>query len=152
MSALLALSPPQPPGAPHPRFPVESRGFPELPAPFLNERRTRGPFQSCVQEIRGISLVFREMWDTANLPSSLPRSPLLLRVAPCSRQRTWAENDRANARSKLCLFLLLRMEFFSQETARYQSSVGTLKFNSAYMYNSAVIRPISKAEYKTFTT
>jgi hypothetical protein len=24
--------------------------------------------QSCVQEIRGISLVFREMWDTAGLP------------------------------------------------------------------------------------
>jgi hypothetical protein len=63
-----ALSPHQSPGAPHPRFPVEFRGFPELHAPFLKERRTRGPFQSCVQEIRGISLVFREMWDTAGLP------------------------------------------------------------------------------------
>jgi hypothetical protein len=38
-------------GAPYPRFPVEFRGFPELHAPFLGERRTRGPFQSCVQEI-----------------------------------------------------------------------------------------------------
>jgi hypothetical protein len=47
---------------------VKFRGFPELPAPFLEERRTRGPIQSCVQEIRGISLVFREMWDTAGLP------------------------------------------------------------------------------------
>ncbi len=57
------LSPPPSPGAPHPRFPVEFRGFPELHAPLLKERRTRGPVQSCVQEIRGISLVFREMWD-----------------------------------------------------------------------------------------
>jgi hypothetical protein len=61
-------SQPRSPGAPHPRFPVEFRGFPELYAPFLKERRTRGPFQSCVQEIRGISLVSREMWDTAGLP------------------------------------------------------------------------------------
>jgi hypothetical protein len=30
----------------------------------LKERRTRGPVQYIVQEIRGISLVFREMWDT----------------------------------------------------------------------------------------
>jgi hypothetical protein len=42
-------------GAPHPRFPVKSRGFPELHAPFLDERRTRFPVQSCEQEIRGIS-------------------------------------------------------------------------------------------------
>jgi hypothetical protein len=34
----------------------------------FKERRTRGPVQSCVQEIRGISLVFCEMWDTAGLP------------------------------------------------------------------------------------
>jgi hypothetical protein len=27
--------------------------------------------QGCVQEIRGISLVFREMWDTAALPLQL---------------------------------------------------------------------------------
>jgi hypothetical protein len=51
-------------GAPHPRFPVEVSGFPTLHAPFLKERRTRSPVQGCVQEIRGISLVFREMWDT----------------------------------------------------------------------------------------
>jgi hypothetical protein len=30
----------------------------------LKERRTRGSVQYIVQEIRGISLVFREMWDT----------------------------------------------------------------------------------------
>jgi hypothetical protein len=30
-----------------------------------------GLVQSGVQEIRGISLVFREMWDTTGLPSSL---------------------------------------------------------------------------------
>ncbi len=34
----------------------------------LKERRTRGPIQSCVQEIRGISLVFGEMWDSTALP------------------------------------------------------------------------------------
>jgi hypothetical protein len=47
---------------------VEFGGFPEIPAPFLKERRTRDAVQSCVQEIRGISLAFREMWDTAGLP------------------------------------------------------------------------------------
>jgi hypothetical protein len=30
----------------------------------LKERRTRSLVQGRVQEIRGISLVFREMWDT----------------------------------------------------------------------------------------
>jgi hypothetical protein len=30
----------------------------------LKKRRTRGSFQCGVQEIRGISLVFREMWDS----------------------------------------------------------------------------------------
>jgi hypothetical protein len=54
-------------GAPHPRFPVKPVGFRTLHAPFLKERRTRGPVQRSVQEIRGISLVFREMWDTADL-------------------------------------------------------------------------------------
>jgi hypothetical protein len=39
------------------------------------ERRTRGSFQSCVQEIRGISLVFREMWDTAGLTLTLVAVP-----------------------------------------------------------------------------
>jgi hypothetical protein len=33
----------------------------------LEERRTSIPVQRRVQEIRGISLVFREMWDTTNL-------------------------------------------------------------------------------------
>ena len=44
----------------------------KLYAPFLKERRTRGRVQSCVQEIRGVSLVFREMWDitAADLHSS----------------------------------------------------------------------------------
>jgi hypothetical protein len=50
------------PGAPYPRFPVELSGFRELHAPFLKERRTSGLVRCCVQEIRGISLVFREMW------------------------------------------------------------------------------------------
>jgi hypothetical protein len=64
---LLYLNRPQIPGAPHSRFPVKCREFRELHAPFLKERRTRGLVQGCVQEIRGISLVFREMWDTTAL-------------------------------------------------------------------------------------
>jgi hypothetical protein len=35
-----------------------------LQAPFLKEGRTRSLVQRSEQEIRGISLVFREMWDT----------------------------------------------------------------------------------------
>jgi hypothetical protein len=62
----------QHPGAPHPRFPVKRRGFRELHAPFLKERRTRGYVQGSVQEIRGISLVFCEMWDTTNLTLRFP--------------------------------------------------------------------------------
>ena len=54
-------------GAPHPRFPVKLGGFRALHAPFLKERRTRGLVHGSVQEIRGISLVFREMWDTTEL-------------------------------------------------------------------------------------
>jgi len=62
-----ASDPPQTPGAPHPRFPVRLSGFDELYAPFLKERRTRGLVRCSVHEIRGISLVFREMWDTTAL-------------------------------------------------------------------------------------
>ena len=62
------------PGAPHPRFPVKLSGFRAPHAPFLKERRKRGPVQCSVQEIRGISLVFREMWDTANLEVRCHRS------------------------------------------------------------------------------
>jgi hypothetical protein len=59
---------------------VEFRGFPELDAALLKESRTRGSFQNCVQEIRGISLVFREMWDsTALAPSSHSKADLFLR-------------------------------------------------------------------------
>jgi hypothetical protein len=51
---------------------VRLKGFDELHAPFLNERRTRGLVRCSVQEIRGISLVFREMWDiTALNPQTL---------------------------------------------------------------------------------
>jgi hypothetical protein len=48
-------------GAPYPRFPVKSRGFRDLHAPFLNERRKRGCVQVRVQEIRGISHLLRDM-------------------------------------------------------------------------------------------
>jgi hypothetical protein len=42
-------------------------GFLDFLRLSLKERRTRGTVQSCVQEIRGISLVFCEMWDTTAL-------------------------------------------------------------------------------------
>jgi hypothetical protein len=46
---------------------VRLGGFRKLHARFLKERRTRGLVHGRVQEIRGISLVFREMWDTTSL-------------------------------------------------------------------------------------
>jgi hypothetical protein len=86
----------RPPGAPHPRFPVEFRGSPELPAPLLKERRTRGPFQSCVQEIRGISLVFREMWDsTALAPHSHNEADVFLLRPGFSGVTTCLEKPRS---------------------------------------------------------
>jgi hypothetical protein len=86
----LTLAPDPSPGAPHPRFPVKFRRFRELHAPFLKERRTRGPVQSCVQEIRGISLVFREMWDSTALTPKLFTTLNSLRgtfVSPTSREK-----------------------------------------------------------------
>jgi hypothetical protein len=58
---LQSTSPATNPGAPYPRFPVKFIGFRALHAPFPIERRTRSHVQRCAQEIRGISLVFREM-------------------------------------------------------------------------------------------
>jgi hypothetical protein len=40
----------------------------------LKERRTRSRVQCCVQEIRGISLAFREMWDTTSFDGSPART------------------------------------------------------------------------------
>jgi hypothetical protein len=60
-------------------YPATNRRVPHIPDFLLSfvgllnfmrlssEKRTRGPVESCVQEIRDISLVFREMWDTAGL-------------------------------------------------------------------------------------
>jgi hypothetical protein len=44
---------------------VDSRVFMRL---SLKRAAQAVPSKSCVQEIRGISLVFREMWDTEALP------------------------------------------------------------------------------------
>jgi hypothetical protein len=73
------------PGAPHPRFPVQLSGFRELHAPFLKERRTRSLVERRVQEIRGISLVFREMWDSAllNLQPWMQPMPLRFVIQTC---------------------------------------------------------------------
>ena len=57
-------------GAPYPRFPVEFRGFRELHAPFLNERRTRGRVQCSVQEIRGISRFLRDVGAKLRYPEN----------------------------------------------------------------------------------
>src|SRR5260370_8361610 len=62
------------PGAPYPRFPGKFRGSCEPHAPFLKERRTRGSVWGRVQEIRGISLVFLEIWITTDLHSCARRT------------------------------------------------------------------------------
>jgi hypothetical protein len=46
---------------------VKLDGVDELHAAFLNESRTRGRFLGPRTGNPGISLVFREMWDTTNL-------------------------------------------------------------------------------------
>jgi hypothetical protein len=62
--------------------------FRELHAPFLKERRTRGFVQCSVQEIRGISLVFREMWDTtAPNPELLKSKPTMKLIFEVYQQR-----------------------------------------------------------------
>jgi hypothetical protein len=94
-------------GAPHPRFPVKLRGFRDHHAPFLKERRTRGPVHGSVQENRGISLVFREMWDTANARSTV----LLVSETSSLSKRRDIIQDRtrrlqrisANTVMKICL-------------------------------------------------
>jgi len=55
------------PGAPHPGFPVKLVGVDELHAAFLNESRTRRPRWVPRTGNSGISLVFREMWETTAL-------------------------------------------------------------------------------------
>jgi hypothetical protein len=54
-------------GAPHLEFPVKFVGVDELHAAFLNESRTRGLLLVPRTGNPGISLVFREMWDTTVL-------------------------------------------------------------------------------------
>ena len=54
-------------GAPCPVFPVKFVGVDELHAAFLNESRTRGRRLVPRTGNPGISLVFREMWDTTDV-------------------------------------------------------------------------------------
>jgi hypothetical protein len=71
---------------PHlPRFPVELGGVDTLHAPFLNERRTRGPLWRSVAGNRGQARFWLE-WDTTALDAPffvIRRKPgdLQLRVA-----------------------------------------------------------------------
>jgi hypothetical protein len=59
-------------GAPLPRFPAEACGVDTLHAPFLNERRTRGPLQHSVAGNRGQARFWLE-WDTTALAATLFR-------------------------------------------------------------------------------
>jgi hypothetical protein len=54
----------EPTGAPHPGFPVRLGEVGELHAAFLDESRTRGRWLEQRTGNPGISLVFREMWDS----------------------------------------------------------------------------------------
>jgi hypothetical protein len=71
---------------------VNLRGFRAPYAPFLKERRTRGFVRRNEQEIRGISLVFREMWDTTK-PDVLSYCFENL-LAECSGIPHLAKNER----------------------------------------------------------
>ena len=63
-----ALCPPSEGWVPHtPGFPVKLVGVVELQAAFLNESRTRGRCLVPRTGNPGISLVFREMWDSTAL-------------------------------------------------------------------------------------
>ena len=74
MNALFGLYPRHQCRVPHtPDFLCSFVGSQNFMRLSLKERRTRGSFESCVQEIRGISLVFREMWDTAGLQPAAGR-------------------------------------------------------------------------------
>jgi hypothetical protein len=72
-------------GAPYPRFPAKFRGFRELHAPFLDERRTHGCIQGSVQEIRGISRPFLvgRCGKFTDLPRETLHSPRKLRTEIC---------------------------------------------------------------------
>jgi FixJ family two-component response regulator len=75
---------------PHtPEFPVEFEGSREPHAPFLDERRTRSRVKGGLQEIRGISPSFGEMWELTALgpePSTatgtLARTPAVSHISP----------------------------------------------------------------------
>jgi hypothetical protein len=72
----------------------------ELHAAFLDESRTRGRWLEQRTGNPGISLVFREMWDSTDLNPSFPGPKHRYRDgtgAPGSPQRTWAEKDRPKA-------------------------------------------------------
>src|SRR5271154_1955026 len=79
-------------GAPLPRFPAEVCGVDTLHAPFLNERRTRGPLQHGVVGNRGQAFFWLE-WDTTalSLRLSIHSTPSMEEDGCPSPQRTWAE-------------------------------------------------------------
>jgi hypothetical protein len=57
-----------------PGFPVKFVGVDELHAAFLNESRTRGRCLVPRTGNPGISLVFREMWDTTDVDRKVRRT------------------------------------------------------------------------------
>jgi hypothetical protein len=84
---------------PHtPGFPVKFDGVGKFHAAFLNESRTLGRRLEPRTGNPGISLVFREMWDTAAFnpkPSTQNQPTGNWTSAPRSPRRTWAEKDGA---------------------------------------------------------
>jgi hypothetical protein len=65
-----------------PGFPVKFGGVDALYAAFLNESRTRSRLLDAHTGNPGISLVFREMWDTTKLNHKLSRPRGSLKARP----------------------------------------------------------------------
>jgi hypothetical protein len=71
----------------------------EVHAAFLNESRTRSHVRCRVQEIRGISLVFREIWDTTALHVLLSKVGKKVKVRGIPHL---AKNERDMGHPTLC--------------------------------------------------
>jgi hypothetical protein len=121
-------------GCAHPDFLWSFVGSLNFMRLSLKERRTRGPIQSCVQEIRGISLVFREMRDTAVLalnPAAVPTTPY---GCPTSQQRCPDFLLRGTYHDHACGFL-------SKKAARSCSTPLTSTGNPGYVGRKRWAKP-----------
>jgi hypothetical protein len=109
-TSLLTPSPPTLPGAPHPRFPVEFRGFPELLRLSLKRAAHAVLSKAAYRKFGASRSFFARCGIPQASPSSLLRTSQLYRGAPRSPERTWAENDgrspTAAFRSSIALTVL----------------------------------------------